>query len=256
MALERLQKIISRSGLASRRHAEDLILAGRVSVNGAVVRELGSKADLQSDRVQLDGKLIRPPRTLVYLALHKPRGCVTTRSDPQGRPIVMDFLKGIKERVYPIGRLDYASEGLLFLTNDGEFANCLMSAVAGIPKTYWVKVTQWVSEEDLHKLRRGIVLGGRPTRPAQIRRLASAGRKLSGKGRGESINPWYEVILQEGRQNQIRRMFARIGHPVRKLKRVSIGAVTLGNLQPGQCRHLSQAEVRRLMKEADANQGH
>lgn len=252
MALERLQKIIARSGLASRRHAEELILAGRVSVNGAVVRELGSKADPQSQQVRVDGKLTRPPRRLVYLALHKPRGCVTTRSDPQGRPTVMNYLRGIQERVYPVGRLDYASEGLLFLTNDGEFANRILSAAAGIPKTYWVKVSQVVAAEDLEKFRRGILLEGKRTRPAHIRRLAYLGRKLPTKSRGESANPWYEVILQEGRQNQIRRMFARIGHPVRKLKRVAIGTVALGDLPPGQFRLLSQAEVQRLRKEADA----
>ncbi|OFW11105.1 MAG: hypothetical protein A3G20_05225 [Acidobacteria bacterium RIFCSPLOWO2_12_FULL_59_11] len=251
MALERLQKIIGRSGLASRRHAEELILKGRVSVNGEVIRELGSKADPQSEQVRVDGKLIRPPLRLVYLALHKPRSCVTTRSDPQGRPTVMDCLRGIKVRVYPVGRLDYASEGLLFLTNDGEFANRMLLAAAGIPKTYWVKVNQLVSEEDLNKLRRGIRLDGKLTRPAHIRRLVSVGRKIPTKSRGESANPWYEVILQEGRQNQIRRMFTRIGHPVRKLKRVRIGTVALGNLLPGQFRHLTPDEVQRLMREAD-----
>ncbi|MBI4459711.1 MAG: rRNA pseudouridine synthase [Acidobacteria bacterium] len=251
MALERLQKIISRSGVASRRHAEELILAGRVSVNGVVVRELGTKADADSQQIRVDGKLIRPARRLLYLALHKPRDCVTTRSDPQGRATVMDYLRGIHERVYPVGRLDYASEGLLFLTNDGEFANRIMLA-AGIPKTYWVKVSQAVPEEDLDKLRRGIVLDGRRTRPASIRRLPWVGRKT--KSRDETAHPWYEVILQEGRQNQIRRMFARVGHPVSKLKRVRIGAVALGNLLPGQFRHLTEAEVHRLIKEAATNE--
>ena len=241
MALERLQKIIGRSGLASRRHAEELILKGRVSVNGEVIRELGSKADPQSEQVRVDGKLIRPPLRLVYLALHKPRSCVTTRSDPQGRPTVMDCLRGIKVRVYPVGRLDYASEGLLFLTNDGEFANHILSASSGIPKTYWAKVAGVPEVADLDRLRKGISLDGRKTLPARIRPLPAQGRK-------QSDNPWYEVILQEGRQNQIRRMFARIGHPVRKLKRVRIGKLALGTLQPGQYRALRPAEVRQLME--------
>lgn len=248
MALERLQKIIARAGLASRRQAEQWILQGRVSVNGAVVEQLGSKADPAVDRIQVDGKLLRLPRRFLYLALHKPRGSVTTRSDPQGRPTVMGFLKGIPGRLYPVGRLDYHSEGLLLLTNDGEFASRITSAASGIPKTYWVKVSGTPPEQDLERLRQGILLDRRLTRPARIRLLPEAQRRQIQSGRPATASAWYEVILQEGRQNQIRRMFERIGHPVRKLRRVKIGNLALGALPPGQFRHLTPQEIRSLLK--------
>lgn len=236
MAIERLQKILSRAGVTSRRKAEELIQAGRVTVNGEVMRELGSKADLETDHIKVDGKLVRPPGRLVYLALNKPRACVTTMFDPEGRPKVVDLLKGIRERVYPVGRLDYHSEGLLLLTNDGDFANLLMKASSGVPKTYWVKVSGPPAEAGLEKLRRGIRLEGRPTAPAKIRLLRAA------------PNPWYEVILIEGRQNQIRRMFAKIGHRVEKLKRVKIGFLELGDLPAGQFRALTPQEVERFRR--------
>ncbi len=236
MALERLQKILSRAGITSRRKAEELILAGRVTVNGKVVRELGSKADLDTDHIKVDGKLARPPKQLVYLALNKPRGCVTTMYDPEGRPKVVDLLKGVRERVYPVGRLDFHSEGLLLLTNDGDFANLLMKASSEMPKTYWVKASGRPQEAELEKLRRGIRLDGRLTAPAKIRLLRDA------------PNPWFEVVLIEGRQNQIRRMFARIGHPVEKLKRVKIGFLELGDLRPGEFQSLTPQEVERFKR--------
>ena len=240
MALERLQKIIARAGIASRRKAEEMILEGRVSVNGAVERELGSKADAATAEIRVDGKPIRALRQVLYVALNKPRGCVTTLSDPEGRPTVMDYLKGIKERVYPVGRLDFHTEGLLLLTNDGEFANHVMAGAAGVPKTYWVKVAGRPEPANLDKLRQGIVLEGRKTRPAEIRFLPRDRRKQSGR---ESDNPWLEVVLHEGRQNQIRRMFERIGNPVRKLKRVRIGPVELGSLPLGAHRPLTMEEI-------------
>lgn len=263
MALERLQKIISRAGIASRRKAEELILEGRVSVNGVVARELGTKADPATAQIRVDSKPLRPPRNVVYLALNKPRECVTTLSDPQGRPTVMNFLKGVKERVYPVGRLDYHTEGLLLFTNDGDFANRIISAASGIPKTYWVKVAGTPAEDDLEELRRGIVLDRRRTLPAHIRPLSRArktrqsraspkrsrrdrARAVSSRERTENGNPWFEVILQEGRQNQIRRMFERIGHPVRKLKRVRVGSVSLGSLASGQYRSLTPKEIASL----------
>ena len=243
MANERLQKIISRAGLASRRQAEQWITAGRVQVDGKVVRELGTRADPRQSRIQVNGKPLRPPRQALYYMLYKPRGCVTTLSDPEGRPTIMNFVKKIPERVYPVGRLDYASEGLLLITNDGEFSNLVLSSSSGIEKTYWVKVSGLPEAAALQKLREGIPLEGRRTLPARIRRLPPQGRK-------ESDNPWYEVALREGRQNQIRRMFERIGHPVRKLKRVSIGSLRLGNLKPGEIRPLRPAEVRGLLQRA------
>jgi len=243
MALERLQKIIARAGIVSRRKAEELILSGRVTVNGTVASELGSKADPAADGIRVDGKSIRVPRQVIYLALNKPRGCVTTLSDPEGRPTVMDHLKGIRERVYPVGRLDFHTEGLLLLTNDGEFANRVMAGASGVSKTYWVKVAGMPKESDLERLRRGIVLDGRKTRPAEIRFLHRDDAKLHGQ---EAVNPWFEVVLREGRQNQIRRMFERIGNPVRKLKRVAIGQVKLGRLALGRYRLLTAEEIQTL----------
>jgi 23S rRNA pseudouridine2605 synthase len=247
MTEERLQKIISRAGLASRRQAEEWISEGRVRVDGKVVRELGTRADARRSRIVVDGRPLRPPQQFLYFMLHKPRGCVTTLSDPEKRPTVLNFLKAIPERVYPVGRLDYASEGLLLVTNDGDFANHILSASSGIPKTYWVKVTGKPEAADLDKLREGISLDGRKTLPARIRPLPPQGRKESG-------NPWYEVVLHEGRQNQIRRMFVRIGHPVRKLKRVRIGNLALGNLQPGELRALRRGEVRELLEDFPSNE--
>jgi len=247
MASERLQKIMARAGLTSRRQAEEWITAGRVRVDGKVVRELGTRADALVSRITVDGKPLRPPSHLLYFMLYKPRGCVTTLSDPQRRHTVMEYLKKVPARVYPVGRLDYASEGLLLVTNDGEFSNHILSASNGIPKTYWVKVTGTPAGEELQTLRDGISLDGRKTLPARIRALPPQGRKESG-------NPWYEVVLREGRQNQIRRMFARIGHPVRKLRRVRIGDLALGNLKPGEFRPLKPAEVRSLLETAHVDQ--
>ena len=246
MANERLQKIIARAGLASRRQAEEWITAGRVRVDGKVVRELGTRADPLHSSIQVNGKPLRPPRHLLHYMLYKPRGCVTTLRDPEGRRTVKDFLTKIPERVYPVGRLDYASEGLLLITNDGEFSNHILSASSGIEKTYWVKVSGAPEAEALQELRDGISLDGRKTLPASIRRLPPQGRKQSG-------NPWYEVMLSEGRQNQIRRMFERIGHPVRKLRRVRIGKLSLGSLKPGEVRALTPAEVLRLVQGSSAD---
>ena len=254
MTLERLQKIIGRSGLASRRHAEELIVSGRVTVDGKVIRELGSKADDAASQIRVDGKLIRPPKHLLYIAMNKPRECVTTRSDPEHRQTVMDLLRGVPERVYPVGRLDYHSEGLLLLTNDGDFANSIANSSIGVPKTYWVKVSGVPDEKKLERLRAGIRLGRIRTRPARIKLLSKVGRKLPRQSRQESANPWYEVVLQEGKQNQIRRMFESVGNPVRKLKRVSIGSLSLGKLAPGASRLLTQVEVRNLIKESSSHE--
>jgi pseudouridine synthase len=236
MAEERLQKILSQAGVASRRHAEEMIREGRVVVNGAAITELGSKADLERDHIRVDGKLIRPPKQLVYLALHKPNNTVTTASDPQGRVTVMDLLRGVKERVYPVGRLDYHSEGLLLLTNDGELANGIMSAVSHLPKTYLVKVKGTLTAEQEEQFRRGVPLSGQRTMPAGLKLLRAAD------------NPWYEVRLYEGRNHQIRLMFKHFGHLVEKLKRVRIGPIDLGRLKPGEFRHLEHEEVKKLQR--------
>ncbi len=234
MALERLQKILSRAGVTSRRKAEQLILEGRVTVNGSVVTRLGAKADLERDHIKVDGKLVRPPRRLVYLAFHKPRDCVTTMHDPQGRPTVMDFMRGVKERVFPVGRLDYDSEGLLLLTNDGDFAHRVMAASSHLPKTYLVKVNGALTPDEERQFREGIPLYGRRTAPAGLRLMQRA------------RNPWYEVRLIEGRQNQIRLMFQHFGKLVEKLKRVRIGFLELGSLKPGEFRYLTPSEVARF----------
>jgi 23S rRNA pseudouridine2605 synthase len=238
MAEERLQKILSRAGVASRRKGEQIIEEGRVTVNGTVVTELGSKADLERDHIKVDGKLLRSPKHLISIALNKPTGVVTTVSDPQGRPTVMDLLKGMKERVYPVGRLDYHSEGLLLLTNDGELANAITSASNHIPKTYLVKVTGLLTPEQEQQFRDGVPLGGRRTAPA--------GLKLTHRAQ----NPWYEVRLIEGRKNQIREMFKHFGRLVEKLKRVRVGFLDLGPLKPGEFRYLTPEEVERFRRAA------
>jgi len=233
---ERLQKIIAAAGITSRRKAEELILQGRVMVNGRVVTQLGSKADLERDHIRVDGRLLRPAHRRIYLLLNKPVGYVSTVSDPQRRPTVISLVVrgGIKERVYPVGRLDYRSSGLMLLTNDGELANFLMSPASGVPRTYHVKLEERPDPAGLQKLAEGIVLDGRRTAPCQVRSLA------------DRENPWYEITLVEGRYHQVRRMFERIGRPVVKLKRVQIAFLTDRDLAPGHFRHLSAAEVERL----------
>lgn len=236
MAEERLQKILSRAGIASRRKAEQIIGEGRVTVNGKVVDTLGAKADLEHDHIKVDGRLLHTPKRLVYLALNKPAGYVTTVTDPQGRPTVMDLLRGVKERVFPVGRLDYHSEGLLLFTNDGEFANAITSASTHIPKTYLAKVTGLLSEDEEETFREGVPLSGRRTAPAGLRLVRRA------------ANPWYEVRLIEGRKNQIRIMFKHFGRLVEKLKRIRIGPLSLGTLRPGEFRHLTPEEIARFGK--------
>jgi 23S rRNA pseudouridine2605 synthase len=236
MPEERLQKILARVGVASRRKAEALMLEGRVAVNGRTVTELGTKADLERDHIKVDGKLLHPPKRLVYLAFHKPKGVVTTVSDPQGRPTVMEFLKGVKERVFPVGRLDYSSEGLLLLTNDGEFANRVTSAASHLAKTYVVKVTGLLTPEQEEQFRAGIRLEGKRTAPAGLRLARRA------------ENPWYEVRLTQGRHHQIREMFKHFGRLVEKIKRVKIGFLELGSLESGRHRPLTPAEVERFRR--------
>ena len=235
---DRLQKILAAAGVASRRRSEELILAGRVTVNGAIVTELGTKADPATDKITLDGKPLAAPQRQLYFLLHKPKGYVTTVSDPEGRPTVMDLLGKLPERVYPVGRLDYASEGLLLLTNDGYLAQKLTKAGEHMPKTYNVKVSGRPDEKSIQRLRQGITIpleGGRrvKTSPAKIRLIEDAS------------NPWYEVTLIEGRNRQIRRMFQQIGFLVEKIKRVQFGPLKL-DVPPGKFRSLTPSEVQKL----------
>ncbi len=239
MPEERLQKILATAGIASRRKAEELILEGRVTVNGAIVTELGSKADAGRDHIKVDGKLIRPPSEFLYIALYKPDCVVTTVSDPQRRTTVIDLLQGLRTRVFPVGRLDYHSEGLLILTNDGEFANLITAAKSHVPKTYLVKIKGQLTEEEEEKFRNGVPISGRRTAPAGLRLIR----------RGD--NPWYEVRLIEGRNQQIRIMFKHFGHLVEKLRRVRIGTLEVGGLKPGEFRLLSTDEVRKLKRLAE-----
>jgi 23S rRNA pseudouridine2605 synthase len=245
MATERLQKIMAACGIASRRKAEEIIAAGRVTLNGKVVAEQGTKADPEQDVICVDGKPLKRPERLVYFLLNKPKGYVTTVSDPEGRATVMDLIPKNAGRVYPVGRLDYASEGLILMTNDGALAQNLTKAGSHVPKTYLVKVSGKPEEKDIQRLRAGITIeveDGRKvkTSPAKIR-LAEDG-----------ANPWYEVVLIEGRNRQIRRMFERVGHLVEKIKRVQLGPLVL-DVGVGKYRALSQKEVETLKRVAEGS---
>ena len=238
MPAERLQKIIAAAGIASRRKAEELITSGRVAVNGKVISELGSKADPEHDHIRVDGKLLHDRQRYTYLLLNKPKGYVTTVSDPEHRPTVMDLLRGVGARVYPVGRLDYASEGLLLLTNDGDLAHRLMKAASHIPKTYVVKVSGKPQEEGIARLRSGLSISTDDrkrvkTAPAKVRLIRDA------------ENPWYEITLIEGKNRQIRRMFEEIGHHVEKIRRVRYGPLAL-DVEPGRYRSLTLEEIARL----------
>jgi len=236
--MERLQKILAAAGVASRRKAEEIITAGRVTINGAVVTELGTKADPAADKIAVDGKPLRVAERHLYLLLHKPKGYVTTVSDPEGRPTVMDLVGNVGARVYPVGRLDYASEGLLLLTNDGDLAQMLSKAGEHMPKTYYVKISGRPDERGIDRLRRGITItleDGRrvKTAPAKIRLIEN------------SANPWYEVVLIEGRNRQIRRMFQAVGFLVEKIRRVQFGPLRL-DVPNGKFRPLTENEVAQL----------
>jgi len=236
---ERVQKIIAAAGIASRRAAEQLMLDGRVKVNGAVVTELGTKADAEKDHIKVDGKLINPQQPKTYVMLNKPVGYVTTMSDPEGRPVVSDLLKGVRVRVYPVGRLDYDTEGLLLLTNDGDLAHLVTHPRHELPKTYLVKVKGVLEDRDVENLERGVFLKDGRTAPARVRRL-----------RKEEANSWVEITIHEGRKRQVRRMIDHTGRSVIKLKRMRIGSLDLGDLALGAYRHLTAEEVRELREEA------
>ncbi len=252
---QRLQKIIAAAGLASRRKAEELIAAGRVQVNGQTVTELGAKADPAHDHIRVDGKLLHGPERPRYYVLNKPKSFVTTASDPEHRPTVTDFFKG-GERVFPVGRLDYSSEGLLLMTNDGDLANALTRAAARVEKTYLVKVSGKPSESAIDQLRHGVMIdrGTQIRKPGSTPARRNDGRVMTAPARirllRDADNPWYEMILIEGRNREIRKMFEEIGHHVEKIRRVGYGPLVL-DVEPGRHRELTPEEVAQLRRAAE-----
>jgi 23S rRNA pseudouridine2605 synthase len=244
---ERLQKIIAAAGICSRRKAEELILTGRIQINGKIVTELGTKAEASRDHIRVDGKLLQGPERLRYYVVNKPKGYVTTMSDPEHRPTVMQLIRG-GERVFPVGRLDYASEGLLLMTNDGELANALTRAATKVEKTYLVKVSGRPKESDLDQLRTGMMIErGKPG--THEGRVLTAPAKVRLVRQGE--NPWYELVLIEGRNREIRKMFEEIGHHVEKIRRIGYGPLVL-DVEPGKVRELSEQEVEKLKRASTA----
>jgi 23S rRNA pseudouridine2605 synthase len=248
--MERLQKILSQAGIASRRASEQLMLEGRVTVNGTPVRELGTKADPAHDDIRVDGRRVRLPERHRYLLLNKPRGYVTTRSDPQRRPTVIDLLTGVRDYVFPVGRLDYESEGLLILTNDGALAAHLTHPRYHVARVYEVRVLGVPDAHDLNRLARGVILDDRKTGPSDV-------RLLSDDRRGSERRDAHATLLitvREGRNRQVRKMCEAIGHPVTHLKRVAIGPIRDARLKPGQWRELRADEIERLRKAARQGQ--
>lgn len=233
---ERIQKILSQAGIASRRAAEDLIREGRVRLNGKVILELGTKADPTKDRITVDGRAALP-RKLHYVAYHKPVGVVSTMSDPEGRPAIGDVVRGLKDRLFPVGRLDFESSGLVLLTNDGDLAQRLTHPRYQVPKVYRVKVRGRPDESALERLRSGVRLEDGMTAPAEVQ-VESV---LPNKAR-------LRIVLREGRQRQVRRMCEAVGHPVERLSRVAIGPLRLGSLPVGETRDLTPRELLALRR--------
>jgi pseudouridine synthase len=247
---QRLQKIISQAGLASRRAAEALIAEGRVTINGKTVSEMGVKADPASDDIRVDGRRVKAAERHRYILLYKPAGYVTTRSDPQRRRTVLDLLGGVREYVYPVGRLDYDTEGLLLLTNDGELAATLTHPRHEVERTYEARVAGTPDEDALERLRRGIPLDGRRTQPADVALLTRRpGRRSLGEG-GRDHDAVLLITIREGRNRQVRRMLEAVSHPVQSLKRTRIGPIGDRRLKPGQWRELAEAEIDALRKSA------
>ncbi len=239
MALERLQKILAHAGVASRRKAEDLIESGHVTVNGRLVRELGSKADLDEDVIQVDGRTIRETQEKVYCVLYKPAGCVTTLSDPEGRPTIKRYLEHIPERVYPVGRLDYDVEGALIVTNDGDLAFSMMHPRFGVRRTYLAKVHGVPGAEQIERLRRGVRL-----EDGRARALEAEVHSRTPK------NTWVRVVVAEGRQHLVKRLMEAVGAPVQKLHRADYGGISVAGMRPGEVRELTRAEVQLLRSQA------
>ncbi|MFN8139593.1 MAG: pseudouridine synthase [Fimbriimonadales bacterium] len=238
---ERLHKTLSRFGVASRRASEQIILHGRVTVNGETILELGTKVDPEEDDIRLDGKRLRAPR-LMYLLMYKPKGCVTTLSDPQKRPTVTRYLPELEEALKPVGRLDYNTEGALLFTNDGNLIQRLTHPKHLFEKTYEAEVLGVLTERQLNRLRRGVILDGKRTAPAQVSVLPT--RKQGGNAR-------IEMIIHEGRNRQIKRMVEEVGSQVIALKRTKVGFLSLGKMKPGECRMLKKPEVERLLRETE-----
>ena len=230
--VERLQKILAHAGIASRREAETIITSGRVAVNGTVVTELGCRADASSDRITVDGKPLRIEAERVYILLNKPAGYVTTLKDPQGRPVVTDLLKGVRERVFPVGRLDYNTEGLLLLTNDGDLANRLAHPRHQVEKEYMVRVRGSVTQEQARKLSAGVELDDGRTAPAEVRLVSES-----------ENNTWISITIHEGRYRQVRRMCEAVGLSVVRLKRTRYAFLETGEMKPAEFRHLTRDEV-------------
>jgi len=239
MSAERLQKILAHAGVASRRKAEELIEAGHVSVNGKVVRELGSKADLDQDLIQVDGRTIRETQDKVYYVLYKPAGCVTTLSDPENRPTIKAYLEEIPERVYPVGRLDYDVEGALIVTNDGDLAFSMMHPRFGVRRTYLAKVHGVPAAEQLERLRRGVRLEDGRARALEADLHSRTPR-----------NTWVRVVVAEGRQHLVKRLMEAVGAPVQKLHRADYGGIGVAGMRPGEVRELTRAEVQSLRAQA------
>ena len=234
---ERLHVVLARAGVASRRQAEKWIREGRVTVNGKVVLTAGTQVVWGQDAIRVNRRLIRQLEPQVTFVLNKPKHVITTSHDPRGRPTTAELVRNIKRRLFPVGRLDYHTEGLLILTNDGELAHRLQHPRYGIPKTYRTKVKGLPGEQILKRLRSGVMLDGRPTAPAQVRKIGATG-----------TNSWLEITIKEGRNRQIRRMCKAVGHPVMKLKRIRYGPIRLGDLKPGTYRQLTLREVEKLRK--------
>lgn len=230
----RLQKYMAQCGVASRRHAEELIKAGRVKVNGSIITEMGTLVSEQ-DRVEVDGKLIKKEKKLIYIMLNKPSGYVSTVSDPEGRKTVLDLIDGVNERIYPVGRLDYDTTGLIILTNDGDFAFESTHPGHETKKTYMAEVLGMPSNRALQSLRSGIMLDGKLTAPARVEAVDIKPKSTVLK-----------IIIHEGRNRQVKRMCEAVNHPVLRLKRTAVGRLTLGDLKPGEWRYLSLREVKQI----------